>query len=119
MLKNIVGFDSHRGRAGEVIRAVEQKKIDVAIVWGPVAGYYAGDSKPPLQLSSVPAVDPPALPMVFQISMGVRKGDVPLRDALNEFLTKRRSQIRHVLNDFHVPFSDPATSAVMAMGKRE
>jgi quinoprotein dehydrogenase-associated probable ABC transporter substrate-binding protein len=119
MLKNIVGFDSHRGRAGEVIRAVAQKKIDVAIVWGPVAGYYAWGSKTPLQLNSVPAVDPPALPMVYQISMGVRKGDVPLRDALSEFLTTRKSQIQQILNDFHVPFFDPTTSTVMAMGKRE
>ena len=46
-----------------IVTAVETGEIDLAVVWGPLAGYFATRSPVPLDLVAVsPAVDPPALP---------------------------------------------------------
>ncbi len=50
---NIVGFDAAGEEAGDIIRAVANGKIDTAIVWGPLAGYYAARQRVPLRLTPV------------------------------------------------------------------
>ena len=63
------------------MRAVTAGEIDIAIVWGPLAGYYAKTSPVPLRLRPVsPEIDLPFLPFVYDVSMGVRHGDLALRD---------------------------------------
>ena len=62
--------------ASAIIHAVAKGDIDVAIVWGPVAGYFASREGVPLRVTLVsPQNDGPRLPMVFDINMGVRKDD--------------------------------------------
>jgi mxaJ protein len=100
----IVGFDTTGDDAGEIISAVANRKIDAAIVWGPLAGYFAKTYRDRLALQPVtPEVDPPGLPFTFSISMGVRKGNVALRDELEMVLVKRSADIEKVLNDYGVP----------------
>jgi len=50
-----------------------------------------------------PQIDQPFLPFVFDISMGVRRGDQELRDQLDQFLEKRRPEIEQILKDYRVP----------------
>jgi hypothetical protein len=45
--------------------------------------------------------------MVFDISMGVRKDDLKLRDQLDEVLEKRAPEIRALLASYHVPVVQP------------
>src|SRR5438045_3711662 len=76
----IVGFDTTGDDPDSIIRAVADRKVDTAIVWGPLAGYFASKIGG-LQLTPVvPEVDPPGVPFTFAISMGVRKGNTQLRD---------------------------------------
>ena len=57
---NIVGFDVAGDESPEIIRAVARGKIDVAVVWGPLAGYYAARQRVALDLRPVePELDPP------------------------------------------------------------
>lgn len=101
---SIVGFDTTGDGADSIVRAVENQKVDVAIVWGPLAGYFAKQSGRDLRVTPVePEVDPPGLPLTFAISMGVRKGNVSLRNQLEKILTDRESDIRSILDDFGVP----------------
>ena len=100
---NILGFDSEGNDAGDIIRAVASRKVDVAIVWGPLAGYYAKRQSVPLELTPVPAFDPPGIPFRYEISMGVRKNDTELRNRLAEFLQHRKSSIERILRSYSVP----------------
>lgn len=101
---NIVGFDATGDESAEIIRAVARGKIDVAVVWGPLAGYYAAKLKTPLQLTPVePAIDPPALPFRFAMAVGVRKSDGKLRDQLDVALLRSHAQIERILRAYSVP----------------
>lgn len=87
-----------------IVDAVENGNVDVAIVWGPLAGYFAKHAKVPLEIVPVtPQVDRPFLPFVFDIAMGVRRGDQQLRDRLEQIIEKRRSDIDRILEEYGVP----------------
>jgi quinoprotein dehydrogenase-associated probable ABC transporter substrate-binding protein len=95
-----------------IVDAVARGDIDVAVAWGPMAGYFAKHAAVPLQLTPVsPAVDEGQWPMVFDISMGVRKKDVTLRRRLDEALERHRAEIEQLLRTYGVPLlhASPAT----------
>ena len=86
------------------VDAVENRTIDVAIVWGPLAGYFAKRSAVPLNIVPVsPQFDPPGLPFTFEISVGVQPGNVALRDEIQTALDRNNSAIQAILNDYGVP----------------
>ena len=92
-----------------IIDAVVTGEVDVAIVWGPLAGYFAARQRVPLAVVPVsPLVDPPRLPLAFDIAMGVRRGDRELRAELDAALERRRSDIRHILDAYGIPRTSEA-----------
>lgn len=99
----IHGFDTTGQDADSIIRAVADHTVDTAIVWGPLAGFFAKKYRG-LELTPVtPEVDPPALPLTFAIAMGVRKGNTKLRDELENVIEKRQSDINAILDRYGVP----------------
>ena len=86
-----------------ILDALRQGEIDVAVVWGPLAGYYqkryAGIALTPVS----PQVDLPFLPMVFDIAMGVRREDTELHARLDRILVERRNEIDLILDEYGVP----------------
>lgn len=87
-----------------IVDAVIAGTIDVAVVWGPTAGYFVQESGKRLALSPVrPSIDGPMLPMVFDISMGVRREDHALRDRLDAALKRRKADIDSILAHYSVP----------------
>lgn len=93
-----------------IIEAIEKGDIDLAIVWGPLAGFFAKHSEIPLEIVPVsPQIDQPFLPFVFDIAMGVRRGDQELRQQLEEVIEKRRTAIDQILEEYGVPRVDVAT----------
>jgi mxaJ protein len=90
-----------------IIEALEDGRIDLAVVWGPLAGYFGARNRTTLALTPVrPQVDNPFLPMVFDISMGVRREDTALRDTLDAILARRAPSIDSLLAAYHVPRLD-------------
>jgi mxaJ protein len=90
-----------------IVRAVANGEVDVAVVWGPVAGYFARRSSVPLRVVPVsPEVDVPYLPFVFDIAMGVRHGETALRDSLDAVIVRRQRDIDRILADYGVPRAD-------------
>jgi mxaJ protein len=90
-----------------IVQAVIDGEVDVAIVWGPLAGYFAHRSSVPLRVTPVsPEVDLPYLPFVFDIAMGVRHGDTTLRNTLDAILVRRRADIDGILRSYAVPRTD-------------
>ena len=112
VVTNVKGFTVYGDYAqpnppARIVDAVQRGDIDVAIAWGPLAGYFARHSRVPLEIVPVsPQIDPPFLPMVFDISMGVRRGDQQLKDQLEQIIEKRRPQIDRILAQYGVPRVD-------------
>ncbi|MFI5228302.1 MAG: substrate-binding domain-containing protein [Gemmatimonadales bacterium] len=107
--KNIVGFmvyGDYRRPAPEdrIIDAVVRGRVDVAVAWGPLAGYFAKHSSTPLDIVPVrPQLDLPYLPFVFDIAMGVRRGDSTFKNQLDAIIERRRSSIDSILTAYGVP----------------
>jgi mxaJ protein len=112
IVKNVRGYtvigDYHEANPpSRIVRAVANGEVDVAVVWGPLAGYFARRSAVPLRVVPVsPEVDVPYLPFVFDIAMGVRRGDNVLRDSLDAVLSRRQHDIDRILADYGVPRAD-------------
>jgi quinoprotein dehydrogenase-associated probable ABC transporter substrate-binding protein len=109
IVQNLVGYSlygklSEKNPPSDLIQAVANKDVDVAIAWGPMAGYFAKHSRVPLEVTSVDVVSPnPELPFTFAISMGVRHGDTKLQQQLNVEIQRRESDIRQLLLTYDVP----------------
>jgi mxaJ protein len=87
---------------GRVIEDLLANKIDVAIVWGPIAGYFVKKREAPLTL--VPLEGSEArIPFTFKISMGVRKQENELKAKLEAALQQKHSEIQQFLDDYGVP----------------
>jgi mxaJ protein len=105
---NVTGFtilDTNDSPSGRIVDAVARGEVDVAIVWGPFAGYFARQQSVPITLVPVASSgQAAAMPFVYDIAMGVRRGDVAFKDEIESVLARRRVEIRQVLDDFRVPF---------------
>ena len=108
IVQNVRGYTlygdySQPNPPARIIDAVAKGDIDLAIVWGPLAGYFAKQSHVEMQVVPVtPQIDQ-FLPFVFDISMGVRRGDQELKNQLEQVLEQRRADIDHILEDYRVP----------------
>lgn len=87
----------------EMIDAVARGAIDVAVAWGPSAGYFARRSGAPVEVTPIAVTRGSAVPMSYAISMGVRPGDQALLAELNRAIERRRTDIRSILTRFGVP----------------
>jgi mxaJ protein len=86
-----------------LLDAVARGDIDLALAWGPTAGYFARGLSPALHLVPVSPWLDGGEPMVFDISMGVRREDRPLRRELDAALERNRASIARILDDYGVP----------------
>ena len=113
----VVGFPvygdySQPSPLAAIVASVDRGDVDVAIVWGPVAGYFARRTRTDLALMAVaPQRDSPALPFVFDISMAVRRGDEARRAELDGFLSRRRREVDAILESYGVPRVEGANDA--------
>jgi mxaJ protein len=90
-----------------ILQALAGGEIDVAIVWGPLGGYFAARESASLKVTPVrPAFDGPQLPMVFDISMAVRKEDEALRQEIDAAVARRRAEFDAILSAYGVPRLD-------------
>jgi mxaJ protein len=120
VVHNVVGYSiygdySEPNPPARLIEAVARGDVDLAIVWGPLAGYFAREQGVEMEIVPVsPQIDLPFLPFVFDIAMGVRRTpdrargeDDPaaesLKEAIDEVLTRKRADIQKILQDYSVP----------------
>jgi mxaJ protein len=117
IVENVRGYSLYgdyreQNPPARLIEAVAHGDVDVAIVWGPLGGYFAAEQDPPLRVTAVtPTFDGP-LPMTFAIAMGVRRDDEALRHEIEAVLERRRQDIDAILSSHHVPLvRAPQTAA--------
>jgi mxaJ protein len=109
VIENVVGYTlygdySEPNPPARVVEGVASGDADVAVVWGPLAGYFAKRQAVELALAPVrPEDDPPGLRYAFNISMGVRRQDKEFRDELNAVLERTRPEIERILDEYGVP----------------
>ncbi len=109
IVRNLVGYNifgnlTETNPAADLIKAVESGKVDLAIAWGPLAGYFARHSAVPLRVTVIdPDPQDPSLPMAFDIAIGVRIADQGLTQQLNAELDRRRPEIRRLLQSYGIP----------------
>jgi mxaJ protein len=113
VIGNLVGFPtffSEIAHPDDIINAVVNKKVDVAFVWGPVAGYFAAKSPVPLVLNPILADSATGIPFSYAIAMAVARRNKVLRDSLQAFLDQNRSKIDGILRSYGVPLLPIADS---------
>jgi mxaJ protein len=112
IIHNVVGYSIYGNYAkdsppSELIEAVARGDVDVAVAWGPLAGYYARHARVPLTVTPVTTpMAVPGIPFVYDIALGVRPKDHALEAALQGALDRRRAEIRRVLLSYGVPLID-------------
>ena len=94
-------FDSS---SAAMIRDLESGDIDVALLWGPIAGYYAKNAKTKLNVAPLP--ETPGTRMAFRIAFGVRHSDQNWKRDLNQFIAQNKAELEKILLDYGVPLID-------------
>jgi mxaJ protein len=103
----VYGDYSKPNPPARIVDAVVNGEVDLAVVWGPLAGYFAKQQRVPLELVPVsPEIDLPFLPFVYDIALGVRREDAGLRQQLDTILERRKPEIDRILASYGVPRLD-------------
>lgn len=111
IVRNLVGYSiygdySRPNPPARLVDAVALGEVDVAIVWGPFAGYFGPRARVPLVSTPVtPPTDGPAAPFVFAIAAAVRRGDTALRAEVDRALVAKRGEVREILARYGVPLA--------------
>jgi quinoprotein dehydrogenase-associated probable ABC transporter substrate-binding protein len=88
-----------------MMRDMQAGEIDAAVVWGPMAGYYAARSD--VEMTVVPLIhEKGGQRMIYRITMGVRPSDQNWKRTLNTFIKENQPKIDKLLLEYGVPLLD-------------
>lgn len=110
MMGQIVSYQPQSGDAeqypGQIVENdLAQGKVDIAFVWGPIAGYFAGRA-PDHRIVAVPLASQPGVRLDFDIAMAVRFGDKELKQRIDGLIDRNRGRIAAILGEYGVPLLD-------------
>lgn len=104
---NLVGFGTAyygvQDRPAQIIEAVRDGKVDIAIVWGPIAGYFNATLKANLKVTAIEDDSVSKIPFAYSMAMGTRRGEAQFRDSLQKFLDTKGPEIQALLKEFGIP----------------
>src|SRR4051812_24976304 len=109
IINNVVGYSvygdySQPNPPARIIEGVANGDVDVAIVWGPLAGYFAPRQKAKLELTPLTGKDRlSGMTFAFDIGAGIKTGNTKLRDEVNNILADREAEIDSILDRYGVP----------------
>ncbi|HEX6141738.1 MAG TPA: substrate-binding domain-containing protein [Geminicoccaceae bacterium] len=89
--------------ARDLVVDVAEGEVDVGLVWGPIAGYWAARQKTPLRLVPLAADQGSRIRLDYRISMGLRHDEPDWKHRLNDFLASHEKQIETLLLEYGVP----------------
>ncbi|HUA77818.1 MAG TPA: hypothetical protein VMA86_09105, partial [Acetobacteraceae bacterium] len=102
--------------ARDMAEDVENGKIDIGVLWGPIAGYFASRSGGKLTIAPLLHESDNDPPMVFSIVMGVRQGEDAWRQTLDSAIAKEQPEITRILESYGVPLLDARDHLLFAGG---
>jgi ABC-type amino acid transport substrate-binding protein len=95
-------FDSP-GR--DMVEDVAAGEIDVGVLWGPIAGYWAKQQSAPIEVIPITGENTGAR-VDFRITMGLRRNEPEWKQVLNDFIAQHKAEIEAILLDYGVPLLD-------------
>lgn len=110
LMRNVVPFHlvvdrRHESPAENMIAQLEKGDLDIAILWGPIGGYYARQSSEKFRV--VPLTQSEGGPrMAFRITFGVRQTEIDWKHQLNDFISENQDEINRILLEYGVPLLD-------------
>jgi quinoprotein dehydrogenase-associated probable ABC transporter substrate-binding protein len=94
--------DDANNTAMQIETDLKAKKIDMVIIWGPMAGYIISQS-PANSYTVIPMKSSPGLQFEFPISMGVRKSDKDMKAKLDTLIVKNAKAIKAIIEGYKIP----------------
>jgi quinoprotein dehydrogenase-associated probable ABC transporter substrate-binding protein len=98
--------DPHENPEVIVERDLEAGKFDIAIIWGPVAGFLVGRHSGQGAWRAVAFKTDPRIKFDYEISMGVRFGEKEWKDTLDTWIAGHRREINEILVSYRIPLID-------------
>ena len=104
----VIQYLSHNGdliednQPSHQVRQVIKGELDVAAVWGPMAGYFKSMMHEPLTLRPANLMDD-AVPLEFDLAVAVPRGRADIKAAVEQALQRHKDEVKQVLMDFGVP----------------
>ena len=104
----VIQYLSHNGdliednQPSHQVRQVIGGELDVAAVWGPMAGYFKSMKHEPLTLQPANLMDD-AVPLEFDLAVAVPRGRADIKAAVEQALQRHKDEVKQVLMDFGVP----------------
>ncbi|MGK6311426.1 quinoprotein dehydrogenase-associated putative ABC transporter substrate-binding protein [Neorhizobium sp. DT-125] len=93
-----------------MLHDLQNDAIDVAFLWGPMAGYYVKEINPDFVV--VPLLKEKGSQMSYRITMGVRPSDQEWKRTLNTLIRENQSEINRILLQYQVPLIDEAGNEI-------
>ena len=86
-----------------MVKDVELKKIDVALMWGPYAGFFSRHKKDIVITPILSDDKMPDIPFIYEISVATRKEDADLMTKINAILSSRKIEVGSIIKDYGIP----------------
>ena len=103
--------DSENNTAMQIEKDLKAKKIDMVILWGPMAAYVTAQS-PKNSYVMIPMKSTPAIKFDFAMSMGVRNGDKARKAILDKLIVAKADKIKEIIASYNIPLL-PMTKEVV------
>ncbi|MDO8939194.1 MAG: quinoprotein dehydrogenase-associated putative ABC transporter substrate-binding protein [Methylicorpusculum sp.] len=103
--------DNENNTAMQIEKDLKAGKIDMAILWGPMAGYVLSQS-PINSYTAIPMISSPQNKFDFSIAMGVRYGDKARKEKLNQLIHAKSNEIKQILSEYNFPLLQLPVNAV-------
>jgi len=102
--------DEQNNVAMQMEKDLKAKKIDMAVLWGPIAGYIVSQS-PKDSYTMIPMQSAPGMKFDFSMAMAVRNGDKARKAELDKLISKNADAIKKIMTSYYIPLLDIPKSA--------
>jgi quinoprotein dehydrogenase-associated probable ABC transporter substrate-binding protein len=94
--------DGDNNVAMQIEKDLKAKKIDMVILWGPMAGYVVAQS-PKNSYAMIPMKSTADMKFEFAMAMGVRNGDKARKEVLDKLIANKADKIRAIIGSYNFP----------------
>ncbi|MDD1611874.1 MAG: quinoprotein dehydrogenase-associated putative ABC transporter substrate-binding protein [Methylococcaceae bacterium] len=102
--------DEQNNIAMQIDKDLKAKKINMAIVWGPIAGYIVSQNQRD-SYNLIPMQSSPQIQFEFAMAMGVRNGDKARQEMLNKLIEENKDEIKRIIESYYIPLTAIKKSA--------
>ena len=90
----------------QMVEDIVGGEIDVGVLWGPIAGYYAKRQSERLEVVPLASEPGRGVKMDYRISMGIRFNEPDWKHSLNDLIKNKQAEINAILAEYGVPLLD-------------